>query len=159
RFGLTLDKLAFKRDGDDLLISSDRGNSSAIRVQGHFLGGDRAIDAVTGTGGARLTGAQIDAMVSAGYDWSAQGTANGETISGGALRDALYGNGGNDTLFGFSGDDRLDGGDGDDYLAGGNGSAANTGNDTLIGGAGVDTLVGEDGNDLMIGGIGNDKYV
>lgn len=159
RFGLTMDKLLFKRDGDDLLVSADRGTSTAIRVQGHFLGGDSAIEAVSGTGGARLAAAQIETMIAAGFDWSGQGTDVGETISGGGLRDALYGNGGKDTLFGYSGDDRLDGGDGDDYLAGGNGSAANTGNDELIGGAGADTLVGEDGNDRMFGGLGDDKYV
>lgn len=159
RFGLTLDKLMFKRDGDDLLISTDRGSTVAMRAQGHFLGGDRAIEAVADSSGARLSAAQIGSMIAGGFEWSGQGTAAGDTISGSALRDALYGNGGNDKLFGFAGDDRLDGGDGDDTLTGGNGAAANTGNDVLVGGAGADTLIGEDGNDQMFGGVGDDKYV
>jgi Ca2+-binding RTX toxin-like protein len=75
------------------------------------------------------------------------GTAQAETLTGGADADTLYGYGGNDKLVGnagddvlagMSGNDTLQGGDGDDYLMGG------AGNDTLDGGNGVDWAAYED---------------
>lgn len=165
--GITAAQLGFTRVGDDLLITVNANANTTVRVTGHFLGGDYAIDFVQPASGAMLDTAAINALVGGGnppggdgdYPSVVTGTAAGEQLVGTNGRDLIKGLGGNDQLFGFSGDDKLDGGDGDDYLSGGNGSAANTGNDILIGGAGVDTLVGEDGNDQMFGGIGNDKYV
>ena len=55
-----------------------------------------------------------------------QGTAQADTLTGGAGNDALFGGGGNDDLIGGGGDDLLDGGDGADTMAGGDG------NDTYI---------------------------
>lgn len=165
--GITTARLGFTRDGDDLLITVDADANTTVRVTGHFLGGDYAIDFVQPASGATLDTAAINALVGGtppggdddDYPSVVTGTASGEQLLGTNGRDLIKGLGGADQLFGFSGDDKLDGGDGDDYLSGGNGSAANTGNDILIGGAGVDTLVGEDGNDQMFGGLGNDKYV
>ncbi|WP_275787387.1 beta strand repeat-containing protein [Pararhizobium gei] len=66
----------------------------------------------------------------------------GNTITTGALDDALYGRAGNDTLSGGAGNDTLDGADG---------------NDTLNGGDGNDTITDYEGTTTAIsGGIGND---
>lgn len=172
--GITASRLAFSRDGDDLLITVDGDAGSTVRVTGHFLGGDYAIDYVQPASGSMLDTAAINALAGSGsggdpgpgdtgndgdYTNVVDGTAAGEQLLGTDGRDLIHGLGGNDTIFGFGGDDKFEGGDGDDYLSGGNGSFSGSGNDILIGGAGVDTLVGEDGNDLLIGGAGDDKYV
>lgn len=172
--GITASRLAFSRDGDDLLITVDGDAGSTVRVAKHFLGGDYAIDYVQPASGSMLDTAAINALAggSSGGDPDpgntgndgdyanvVDGTAAGEQLLGTNGRDLIHGLGGNDTIFGFGGDDKFEGGDGDDYLSGGNGSFSGSGNDILIGGAGVDTLVGEDGEDLLIGGTGNDKYV
>ncbi|WP_326937897.1 calcium-binding protein [Frateuria sp. Soil773] len=172
--GITASRLAFSRDGDDLLITVDGDAGSTVRVTKHFLGGDYAIDYVQPASGSMLDTAAINALAggSSGgdpdpgntgndgdYTNVVEGTAAGEQLLGTSGRDLIHGLGGNDTIFGFGGDDKFEGGDGDDYLSGGNGSFSGSGNDILIGGAGVDTLVGEDGDDLLIGGTGDDKYV
>jgi Ca2+-binding RTX toxin-like protein len=173
--GITASRLAFSRDGDDLVITVDGSAASTVRVQKHFLGGDFAIDYVQPASGNMLDTAAINALVGgttnpgggtggntgndADYTKTITGTAAGEQLVGTSGRDLIKGLAGNDTLFGMGGDDKLDGGDGDDYLSGGNGSFTGSGNDILIGGAGADTLVGEDGDDMLIGGVGDDKYV
>lgn len=167
--GITAAQLAFTRTGDDLLITVNGDANSTVKVAGHFLGGDFAIDFVQPASGAMLDTAAINALAGGGsnppagndgdYPSVVTGTASGEQLLGTGGRDLIKGLGGNDTLFGFGADDKLDGGDGDDYLSGGNGSHNGSGNDILVGGAGVDTLVGEDGNDQMFGGAGNDNYV
>jgi Ca2+-binding RTX toxin-like protein len=174
--GITASQLAFSRDGDDLLIKVNGDASKTLRVLGHFLGGDAAIDYVQPASGSSLSTAAINALVGgtgtqpgggtpnepgndADYTKTITGTANGEQLVGTSGRDLIRGLAGNDTLFGMGGDDKLVGGDGDDYLSGGNGSFSGSGNDILVGGAGADTLVGEDGNDLLQGGAGDDKYL
>lgn len=72
-----------------------------------------------------------------------QGTADDDTLVGGA---------GQDTLGGAIGDDSIEGGAGRDSLAGGEG------NDTLLGGEGVDDLAGGQGADLLDGGADFDVY-
>ena len=89
------------------------------------------------------------------------GTADGETLTGGELDDTLNGLGGNDTLDGGAGDDTLDGGTGNDSLTGGAGNdtlSGGTGDDNLDGGSGDDNLDGGSGNDSLYGGIGNDAF-
>jgi Ca2+-binding RTX toxin-like protein len=162
--GITRDRLSFTRDGDDLLIFVDNATDPSVRVQGHFLGGDAAIDYVQPDGGNYLTTAEINQLVAGGetggeYDQVIEGTAAGEQLVGGAGKDNVKGLGGDDTLFGMAGDDLLEGGDGSDYLAGGNGSGTGSGADSLDGGAGDDTLNGEDGANALTGGEGDDSYV
>lgn len=174
--GITASQLAFSRDGDDLLIKVNGDAAKTVRVLGHFLGGDSAIDYVQPASGNSLNTAAINALVGGGgtspgggtpsepgndadYTKTTTGTANGEQLVGTSGRDLIRGLAGNDTLFGMGGDDKLVGGDGDDYLSGGNGSFSGSGNDILVGGAGADTLVGEDGNDFLQGGAGDDKYL
>jgi len=173
--GITASQLAFSRDGDDLLIKVNGDAAKTVRVTGHFLGGDMAIDYVQPASGSLLNTAAINALAGgtsggggttpgepgndADYTKTITGTANGEQLVGTSGRDLIRGLAGNDTLFGMGGDDKLVGGDGDDYLSGGNGSFSGSGNDILVGGAGADTLVGEDGDDLLQGGTGDDKYV
>jgi Ca2+-binding RTX toxin-like protein len=160
-----LSKLAFTRDGDNLVITINGSASQRVTVTGHFLGGDMALDYLQPAGGSALNTAAINALVTtpgggndADYPSQISGTAAGEQLVGTSGRDRIQGLGGNDTLFGMGGDDKLEGGDGNDYLSGGNGSFSGSGKDILIGGAGDDQLVGEDGDDLLIGGTGNDTY-
>lgn len=173
--GITASQLAFARDGDDLLITVNGDATKTVRVLGHFLGGDAAIDFVQPASGSMLDTAAINALAGEGtspgggdptepgndadYTKTITGTSASEQLVGTSGRDLIRGVGGADTLFGMGGDDKLVGGDGDDYLSGGNGSFSGSGSDILVGGAGVDTLVGEDGNDLLQGGAGDDKYL
>lgn len=171
--GVAVGNLAFTRDGDDLLIRVNGSSANTVRVTGHFLGGDLALDFVQPGSGAMLDTAAINALAGQGpgnpgsggdqgndadYPNVVTGTAAGEQLLGTNGRDLIRGLGGADTLFGFGGDDKFDGGDGDDYISGGSGSFSGSGNDILIGGAGNDTLVGEDGNDRLFGGAGDDDY-
>jgi len=162
--GLTRDHLSFGRDGNDLLIFVDAGNTPSVRVTNHFLGGDAAIDYVQPDGGFLLTTAEINQIVAGNatggqYDRVIEGTALSEQLVGSVGKDLIKGLAGDDTLFGMAANDTLQGGDGNDYLAGGSGSGTGSGDDRLEGGAGNDTLTGEDGNDSMIGGAGDDRYV
>jgi Ca2+-binding RTX toxin-like protein len=162
--GITRERLSFSRAGDDLLITVDAGQTPAVRVLNHFLGGDAAIDYVQPDGGSYLTTAQINQIVAAGgtggqYDQVIDGTAAGEQLVGSSGKDLIKGLAGDDELFGMGGNDTLQGGDGDDYLAGGNGGGTASGDDRLEGGAGADTLSGEEGVNTLIGGAGNDSYV
>ncbi|MGS7842664.1 calcium-binding protein [Stenotrophomonas forensis] len=167
---ISLSKLAFARDGDNLVITVNGNGNQKVTVTNHFLGGDMALDYLQPAGGSALNTAAINALVpgtgggnpgggnDGDYPSQITGTAAGEQLVGTSGRDRMQGLGGDDTLFGMGGDDKLEGGDGNDYLSGGNGSFSGSGNDILIGGAGDDQLVGEDGNDLLFGGVGNDTY-
>jgi len=161
--GIDEARLTFTRDGDDLLILVDEDAEQSVRVQGHFLGGDKAISYVQPDGGFLINAARIAQIVAAGevpggFDTLVEGTETGEQLAGGQGNDLVRGLAGNDTLFGMGGDDQIEGGDGNDYLSGGNGSQSGSGNDVLIGGTGSDTLDGEDGDDQLAGGVGDDKY-
>lgn len=170
--GTTAADLTFARDGDDLLITVAGDATGFVRVTGHFLGGDLALDFVQPASGNLLDTATINALADPGggnpgggnegndddYPNVVDGTSAGEQLLGSSGRDLLHGLAGDDELFGFGGDDKLVGGDGADYLSGGNGSFSGSGADILLGGAGNDTLVGEDGADMLIGGAGDDYY-
>lgn len=161
--GIGEDRLAFNRDGNDLLILVDDDAAQSVRVLDHFLGGEHAISYVQPSGGYMLMAERIGHMVAAqgvpgDFEALIEGTANAEQVSGYAGRDMIRGLGGNDTLFGMGGDDQVEGGDGNDYLSGGNGQHNGSGDDVLIGGAGNDVLAGEDGNDMLAGGAGDDSY-
>lgn len=173
--GITAGDLAFARDGDDLVITVAGNATGLVRVTGHFLGGDSALDFVQPSSGSLLDTASINALADpnggggdpgdggnegddSDYPNVVEGTSAGEQLLGTSGRDLIHGLAGDDDLFGFGGDDKLAGGDGVDYLSGGNGSFSGSGSDILIGGAGADTLVGEDGDDMLIGGTGDDTY-
>jgi len=79
-----------------------------------------------------------------------RGTADDNSIGGGAGEDLIFGYRGDDTLSGDAGDDLVDGGLGDDLVLGGRGD------DVLVGAAGDDSLQGNGGDDLLVGGAGND---
>ncbi len=71
------------------------------------------------------------------------GTAEADTLTGGAGKDEFRGQDGNDTLNGGDGNDILIGNAGNDILNGGNNDDAlfgGAGNDTIDGGAGYDTV-------------------
>lgn len=162
--GITLSRLSFARDGDDLLVRIDGASMPAARVTGHFLGGDATLDYVQGSDN-RYTAAQIAAIINGptnpgnGFDQTITGTAAGEQLVGSTGKDLIEGLGGADTLFGMGGNDTLRGGDGNDALYGGNGTGSGSGNDVLEGGLGNDTLRGEDGSNTLTGGAGDDQYV
>lgn len=161
--GITVDRLSFSREQDDLIIRVDQDDAQSVRVVGHFLGGENALSFVQPEGGSMLTAAGIAQIISGevppgGGGNTVTGTTSNDQLSGTAGTDLLRGLAGNDTLFGMGGDDRIEGGDGDDYLSGGNGQLQGSGSDLLIGDAGNDILAGEDGNDTLIGGAGDDDY-
>ncbi len=159
---LTIDRLSFTQDGDDLLISVDDGSAQTIRITDHFQGGENSIDWVQPAGSTLIATLQINQLAAGedndDFDAVVTGTASGEQLLGTNGNDLMQGLGGADQLYGFSGNDRLEGGDGNDRLQGGNGSNTNSGDDVLLGGAGDDILVGEDGDDRLEGGDGNDHY-
>jgi Ca2+-binding RTX toxin-like protein len=82
-------------------------------------------------------------------NFTGNGSAVNNVITGGTGVDLLSGNGGADTLIGGGGADLLQGGAGDDILVGG------AGNDTLNGGAGNDMFVFGPGfgDDVITGGF------
>lgn len=130
-------RLSFHRDGDDLVMLLDGDLDQQVRVTGHFLGSDHAIDYVQPDGGNYFTTAQIASL----------------------LTPLPVGGGGEDPGDpedpedpGEPGDPPVPGVGGDDVLAG------TAGNDVLLGGAGNDTLNGAAGNDTLIGGVGDDRY-
>ncbi|MEJ2715014.1 MAG: calcium-binding protein [Acidihalobacter sp.] len=158
-----LDRLAFSRDGDDLLIAVDGDPAQSVRVLDHFLGGDAAIDYVQPNGGNMLDTQHIAHIVAAnglegGYATAVVGSEGADSLSAYDSRDLVQGLGGDDTLWGMAGDDRIEGGAGNDALYGGNGSGQGSGTDELVGGDGDDVLNGEDGDDVLMGGAGNDDY-
>ena len=158
-----LDRLAFSRDGDDLLIAVDGDPAQSVRVLDHFLGGDAAIDYVQPNGGYLLDTQHIAHIVAAnglegGYATAVVGSEGADSLSAYDSRDLVQGLGGDDTLWGMAGDDRIEGGTGNDALYGGNGSGQGSGTDELLGGDGDDVLNGEDGDDVLMGGAGNDDY-
>ncbi len=150
---VTISRMFFSQDGNDLIILVDNNPAQGVRVINHFLGGDLALDYVGPNGGSGLTTAQMNqkAMMG-GYDNVVQGTSSANTLNGTAGKDLMFGGGGNDTLNGAAGDDRLLGEAGNDTLYGGVGS------DRLEGGPGDDTYTIDDNQDVIveIAGEGND---
>ncbi|WP_115559112.1 putative Ig domain-containing protein [Xanthomonas dyei] len=148
--GITADELLYAREGQDLLVSLDSGDS--VRINGYFTG---ATSVQIQTSDLRVvTRAQLET-----------GILYGSPIRGSTGTDSLIGTDSDDRLYGFGGDDVIDGGEGNDLIESG------SGNDTLTDGRGGDTLLGGDGNDiinlvrdgmvaadLVDGGSGDDTY-
>jgi Ca2+-binding RTX toxin-like protein len=128
--------------------------------------GDRftSIEGLEGSAfGDTLTGGNGDDSLAglAGIDLLDGGNGN-DLIDGGDGNDNLFGGNQNDRLFGGEGNDRLDGGNQDDLLDGGNGNdvlAGGNQNDQLNGGGGDDSLDGGNQDDVLNGGTGNDVLI
>ena len=150
--------------GDDLF--DGRGNT----ISGHVIGGsgndtyytDDAnliiiedatpgeVDTVYAIGSYHL-GANVENLtLLEGGDFSADGNASDNRITGNVGNNALSGDKGADWLYGMMGDDALLAANGADHLFGGDG------NDFLDGGNGADSLNGGDGKDTLEGGFGRD---
>ncbi|MEI6158841.1 MAG: calcium-binding protein, partial [Roseococcus sp.] len=94
--------------------------------------------------GAHSLGANVENVIYTGAgNFTGNGNALNNVITGAAKNDTLNGGEGMDTLFGLTGADRLNGGAGADVLDGG------ADNDVLDGGAGADMLTGGLGNDVF----------
>jgi Ca2+-binding RTX toxin-like protein len=146
--GIGLDRLAFSRIDDDLMILVDGDEGSYIYVMGHFLDDDdAAIDYIQLGDGTMLDTQAINALVgdSGGSGGSSQidGTESDDTLSGTDGGDDIAGYQGNDKLYGKGGDDALAGGDGNDRLNGGAGA------DAMSGGTGDDTYYVDDTGDTV----------
>jgi Ca2+-binding RTX toxin-like protein len=140
------------------------GNDAVNRFTGgagddtYFLGtGDivtesagGGIDQVFTTASTFTLSANVENLTYTGAgNFTGNGSAVNNVITGGTGVDLLRGNGGADTLIGGEGGDSLQGGAGDDILTGG------AGNDTLNGGAGNDMFVFGPGfgDDVITGGF------
>ena len=143
------------------------------------LGASRA----TGDGTDTLSG--IENVVVGGGDDTVTGSADANTLEGGAGNDRLNGGAGNDVLVGGAGNDKITGGagvdtadlsdaqsnvsvdlvtnratgDGTDTLSGIENVVVGGGDDTVKGSADANTLDGGAGNDTLTGGGGGDVLV
>jgi Ca2+-binding RTX toxin-like protein len=111
----------------DAVVESAGGGRDDVRttLTSYTLGAN--VEDVTYTGTSNFTG---------------NGNAESNRMTGAGSTDVLTGNAGNDTLEGMAGVDRLDGGDGDDWLDGG------TSGDQLLGGNGNDTYIVDAGDSI-----------
>ena len=94
-----VDNLDLSQSGNDLIIDITAPGGGQIRVQDQFLAGSQIENMNLGSGGAVLTGTDIEDSLT--------GTAFGDLIEGFDGDDTLYGLAGNDILYGGAGDDRL----------------------------------------------------
>jgi Ca2+-binding RTX toxin-like protein len=147
--------------GNDTFIGNDAVNNNFTGGLGddtYFVStGDTiteaaggGIDQVFTTASTFTLSANVENLTYTGAgNFTGNGSAVNNVITGGAGADLLSGNGGADTLIGGDGVDSLLGGAGDDILIGG------AGNDTLNGGAGNDMFVFGPGfgNDTITGGF------
>ncbi len=139
--------------GDGVDIASYRDATAGVTVS--LLTGTGSGDVAAGDvliSIERIDGSAFGDTLTGGNnaDWL-YGFAGNDSLDGGAGNDWLDGGLDNDTLLGGTGADTLFGGDGNDRLDGGND------NDSLDGGSGADTLFGGSGMDILIGGIGDDS--
>jgi Ca2+-binding RTX toxin-like protein len=151
---------------DSLVIRTGYGDE-AVQIESfgtNNLDGLHPIDSFQFAEGTILTYSQLAAGglgVSVGFgNPQAQGTAQGETIYGGADSDAVDAGAGDDVVFGGRGNDDIRGGAGNDTMYGGVGNdllLGGDGDDVLHGGVGNDTLRGELGSDVLYGEAGNDS--
>ena len=161
--------LDWRREGDDLVISSASDNTYNSAVEGtitlkdHFVAGKDALDYfeadLNGTDNdgfytdqtanpgdiARVYTAQgLNGTDQGGYTELVFGTDGNDTITGGGgFRDYLNGGAGDDTISAGDGDDRLYGGSGNDTMSGGDGNdrfRGHEGTDDFTGGAGLDEV-------------------
>jgi len=179
--GIAAGDLAFYRDGDDLVITVAGNASGFVRVTGHFLGGDLALDFVQPASGNMLNTAAINALVQTGYPGSGEpgggdpdpgegdpGTGGGNegndadypnVVTGTANGEQLLGSSGRDLIRGLGGADELFGFGGDDKLDGGDGDDYISGGNGSFSGSGNDILIGGAGNDTLVGEDGNDMLI
>lgn len=157
------DDVSMIRDGDDLVISGNEGDSiTIISFFDESAVTPYAIDNIIFADGTQWDKSYIlDAIkiITEGDDLVIGYDDQDETINGLAGDDTLYGRSGNDTLLGDLGADNLYGEEGDDLLYGGEGSdylEGGLGDDILYGEAGDDVLIGDDGDDYISGGDGDD---
>jgi Ca2+-binding RTX toxin-like protein len=146
--------------GNDTFIGDGAVNNFAggLGDDTYFVGaGDNiteaagaGIDQVFTTATTFTLSANVENLTYTGAgNFTGNGSAVNNVITGGTGVDLLSGNGGADTLIGGGGADLLQGGAGDDILVGG------AGNDTLNGGAGNDMFVFGPGfgADVITGGF------
>ncbi|WP_322522210.1 calcium-binding protein [Guyparkeria halophila] len=160
---ITLDRLSFSQEDDDLLVLVDGDSGQSVRVLNHFLGGDAAIDSIQVGDGEALDTQRVNAMAVAPDEFDAVliGTSSDDVLNGYSTSDLLQGGEGDDTISGHSGADKLQGGAGNDSLHGGDDGDqlyGGAGDDQLHGDAGNDDLYGEAGADVLFGGAGNDRF-
>ncbi|WP_355582585.1 putative Ig domain-containing protein [Xanthomonas cannabis] len=148
--GITADELRYVREGQDLVVSLESGDS--VRIVGYFAAAT-AVRIQTDDNQV-ITRAQIES--GAFYGTTISGTGSDDALMGTEDDDRLYGRGGDDVIDGKAGKDLIDGGDGNDTLTDGAGS------DVVLGGDGHDVITlwndGLDGSDEVDGGQGNDTY-
>ena len=140
--GITAASLGFHQDGDDLLVVVGQDLTQQVRIVGHFLGGESAIDAISSGDGVTFAPADIFGLLTSlpgsggGGSEPTPGLGGADALSGTAGDDVLLGGAANDTLAGGAGSDRLLGGEGDDrytFTAGQDVvQEQGTGNDTVV---------------------------
>lgn len=161
--GITLDRLAFIKNGSDLVVRIDDMEARQVTITNWFLGAAWQLTAIQPDGGYGIEAATINQMFPPDnaeadgvtipgnlvFSRRLYGTTNGDQQIGASGDDLLRGYQGEDTQFGLDGNDWLLGGTGDDYAEGG------TGNDVYVfnRGGGQDTI-----NDLDVVG-GSDKLL
>ncbi|SDG43841.1 Ca2+-binding protein, RTX toxin-related [Onishia taeanensis] len=141
--GIGEERLSFSRDDDDLLIAIDDGSEGTVRVSGHFLGSESAIDWVQGDGGYGIPASRINREVAAA-------ASRNEAWSPGGQPDETGGDS-NETSDPTEDDAALDDVDGNELTG-------NSASDIIVGGNRDDWLDGRGGNDRLSGGNGNDVY-
>jgi len=175
---IAINRLAYFRDGDDLIVRVDDDAAQEVRVQSHFLGGEHRLEFLVDGSLAVTPVANVESQVtdypggsnggdSGGGDSGGGDTGGGDTGGGqinpndydqvvNASSNQTLGSNARDYINGWDQDDQVFGFAGDDYMAG------NAGNDYLSGGngsyngSGDDILDGGAGNDILVGEDGND---
>ncbi|MCG8015397.1 MAG: hypothetical protein JAY97_04205 [Candidatus Thiodiazotropha sp. 'RUGA'] len=160
---ISLNRLGFFQDGDDLLIMVDDDLTQSVRVTNHFLGGDLAIDFIQTSDGETISAEQILSLVTPLIqpppDPSTQDHSLTSGVTGGSVsEETAPPDDSNDT-----GGEPVDGDTPTDPVDPPTSSSDDTitGSDAgevLIAGIGNDTLDGGLGNDLLLGGSGDDTY-
>ncbi len=147
-FSYTVPSSAFTDpdSGDTLTYSATLSDGNALPSWLSFNAATRAFSGTpTGTGtvsvkvtakdSGNLTASDVFDVVVSVQNLTLNGTANGDSLTGGV---------GNDTLNGLAGNDALNGGAGNDTLNGG------AGNDSMSGALGDDTYVVDSTSDLVV---------
>ncbi|MDY0399005.1 MAG: calcium-binding protein [Desulfuromonas thiophila] len=164
---ITSDRLAYLRDGDDLIVRVDGDENAQVTISTWFLGEEYQLSYIQPANANGISAWTINRMFppekpeadgittpdSNSFDMLWYGTSSAEQLIGTDGADLIRSYQGEDSLFGLDGDDWLLGGSDADYLDGG------SGNDLLFGGDGNDQLGGGSGDDILIGGAGDDIYV
>ena len=136
---LTIENIAFVKDGNDLIIrfKDNQGTldeNNQITINNQFLSY------------SKLEKIELS-------DGSLIDLTDNLTLLGTDRRDYFYGSDKIDNFSGQGGNDSINGGKGDDILKGGQG------NDSLSGGSGNDVLEGGEEDDYIDADIGNDTFI